>query len=78
MNKSPKRQRFTKVASNRVQKVIDFLTLLQNCANRNNYEYTEDDVEHMFSEIQKTLKETRAKYQSELNKSSKTGFKFNS
>lgn len=78
MNESPKRQRFTKVASNRVQKVIDFLTLLQNCANRNNYEYTEDDVEHMFSEIQKTLKETRAKYQSELNKSSKTGFKFNS
>ena len=78
MNKSPKRQSFTKVASNRVQKVIDFLTLLQNCANRNNYEYTEDDVEHMFSEIQKTLKETRAKYQSELNKSSKTGFKFNS
>ena len=78
MNKSPKRQRFTKVASNRVQKVIDFLTLLQNCANRNNYEYTEDDVEHMFSEIQKTLKETRAKYQSELNKSSITGIKFNS
>lgn len=78
METKSKRERFEKVAGNRVQKVIDFLTLLQNCANRNNYEYTEEDVEHMFSEIQKTLKETRAKYQSELNKVSKTGFQFNS
>ena len=53
MEKSLKRQRFEKVASNRVQKILDFLNLLQNCSNRNNYEYTEDDVEHMFSEIQK-------------------------
>ena len=73
-----KRVRFEKVAGNRVQKILDFLTLLQNCSNRNNYEYTETDVEHMFSEIQKALKETRAKYQVELNKVNKTGFQFNS
>lgn len=73
-----KRERFEKVAGNRVQKILDFLTLLQNCSNRNNYEYTETDVEHMFSEIQKALKETRAKYQGELNKVNKTGFQFNS
>lgn len=78
MEVKSKRKRFEKVAGNRVQKVIDFLMLLQNCANRNNYEYTEEDVEHMFSEIQKTLKETRAKYQTELNKASKKGFQFNS
>lgn len=73
-----KRQRFEKVAGNRVQKVIDFLTLLQNCSNRNNYEYTEADVEHMFNEINKALRETRNKYQTELNKANKTGFQFNS
>lgn len=73
-----KRERFEKVAGNRVQKILDFLTLLQNCSNRNNYEYTETDVEHMFSEIQKALKETRTKYQVELNKVNKTGFQFNS
>lgn len=78
MKTTTKRERFERVAGNRVQKVIDFLTLLQNCANRNNYEYTEDDVEHMFSEIQKTLRDTRAKYQAELSKSNKTGFQFNS
>lgn len=76
MELSSKRLRFEKVAGNRVQKVIDFLTLLQNCANRNNYEYNEADVEHMFIEISKTLKETRAKYTAELNKSNKSGFKF--
>lgn len=76
MEPTSKRLRFEKVAGNRVQKVIDFLTLLQNCANRNNYEYTEVDVEHMFIEISKTLKETRAKYTAELNKSNKSGFKF--
>lgn len=76
METSPKRQRFEKVAGNRVQKVIDFLTLLQNCSNRNNYEYTEADVEHMFNEIGKTLRETRAKYTTELSKSNKTGFTF--
>jgi len=76
METSSKRQRFEKVAGSRVQKVIDFLNLLQNCANRNNCQYTEADVDHMFSEINKVLKETRAKYATELNKSNKMGFKF--
>lgn len=76
MEGTSKRQRFEKVAGKRVQKIIDFLTLLQNCSNRNNYEYTETDVEHMFSEISKVLKETRAKYQAELSKTNKTGFQF--
>ena len=50
--------------------------LLQNCSNRNNYEYTESDVEQMFSEIAKALKEARSAYVGELNKVSKKGFKF--
>ena len=76
METNSKRLRFEKVAGNRVQKVIDFLTLLQNCSNRNNYEYTEADVDHMFNEINKCLRETRAKYQTEINKTNKTGFQF--
>ena len=76
MGKSEKRQRFEKVASNRVQKIIDFLNLLKNCSNRNNYEYTEDDVEHMFSEIQKALKESRNAYNIEMSKNNKSGFSF--
>lgn len=76
MEKSQKRQRFEKVASNRVQKILNLLSLLQNCSNKNNYEYTEDDVEHMFTEIQKALKDARNSYYNELSKNSKVGFSF--
>ena len=77
MEKTLKRQRFERVASNRVQKILDFLNLLQNCSNRNNYEYTEEDVEHMFSEILKALKDARNAYSNELSKTTKVGFSFN-
>ena len=73
---STKRQRFEKVASNRVQKTIDTLRLLGNCSNKNNYEYTEKDIELMFREINKALKETRMLYDKNLTRSSKGGFKF--
>jgi hypothetical protein len=73
--RSKRRERFEKVASNRVQKVIDFLGLIGNCANKNNYEYSEKDVELMFKEINRAVKEARVMYEKELNKT-KTGFKF--
>ena len=77
MNNTPKRQRFTKVAAKRVQKIIDYLTLLQNCSNRNNYDYDEDDVNHMFEEISKALRDAKAVYANELGKASgKGGFSF--
>ena len=77
MEKSEKRQRFEKVASNRVQKIIDYLNLLKNCSNRNNYEYFEEDVQLMFSEIQKTLRDAKNAYDTELTKKNKSGFSFN-
>ena len=73
---SKKRQRFEKVASNRVQKIIDFIRLLGNCANKNNYEYTDKDVELMFKEINRELKETKVLYDKNMNKTNKGGFKF--
>ncbi len=78
MNKNIRRERFTKVATNRVQKIIDYLNPLQNCSNRRNYEYDEDDVNHMFDEITKVRKETKAVYSNELSKGNgKSGFTFN-
>ena len=73
---SKRRERFEKVASNRVQKIIDFLDLLGNCANKNNYEYTEKDVELMFKEINRALKETKILYDKEMGRTKKRGFKF--
>jgi hypothetical protein len=78
MGDSAKRSRFTKVASNRVSKIINYLNLLQNCSNRSNYEYDADDVEQMFSEITRALKDTKNVYMNELTKqNNKNGFTFN-
>ncbi len=76
MEKSVKRIRFEKVASGRVQRVLDTLHLIQNCANRNNYEYEESDVERMFSEMNKALREAHATFSKELNKEKRQGFSF--
>ena len=71
-----RRRRFEKVASNRVQRILDTLNLLQNCAKKNNYEYDEKDVEMMFSEITKAVKESKAVFLNEMNKGNRRGFKF--
>lgn len=62
MNKSEKRLRFEKVASKRVQKILDTIDLLANCSNKGNYEYNEKDVEQMFSEINKHLRDCKYIY----------------
>jgi len=73
---SKRRVRFEKVASNRVQKILDYLQLLANCANKNNYEYSEKDVELMFKEMNRAFKETKILFDKEINKTMKSGFKF--
>ena len=76
MGNTTKRQRFENVASNRVQRILDTLQLLQTCSNKNNYEYTEKDVDKMFSEISSAVKDAKQAYIKELNKGNKSGFKF--
>ena len=77
MSKSEKRLRFEKVASKRVQKIIDTLDLLANCANKGNYEYDEKDVEQMFSEMTKHLRNCKNAYaRASISRDSKKGFSF--
>ena len=76
MEKNEKRERFEKVASNRVQRIIDTLSLLKNCSNRSNYDYSSDDVELMFHSIGKALREAKAAFVSELENTEKRGFTF--
>ena len=78
MEENTRRKRFKKVAANRVQRIIDSLNLLQNCSNRRNYEYDEEDVSHMFEEISKSLRDAKAVFANELKKENgKSGFTFN-
>lgn len=45
-----KNEKFVRIASPRVNAVIDKLDILSNCAS-SNYEYTEEQVENMFQAI---------------------------
>lgn len=74
---SDKRIKFEKVAENRVDKVLDGLRLLGNCSNRNNYEFTKDDVDYMFDEIRKAVKDAQSRFDNQLSRKDHKKFKFN-
>ncbi len=72
-----KRERFEKVAEKRVNKILEGLRLLGNCSNKNNYEFTKEDVNLIFDEIKKGLREAQLKFDSEINHKEQKKFKLN-
>lgn len=61
-NKNEKRERFERLAVYRTNEILKKLKVLGNCANRSAYEYNEVDVNKIFSEIDRQVKEVRAKF----------------
>lgn len=59
------RERFIRIAEARTQKIIDMIELLGNCSNQYNYEYTQKDVDKMFSAIDLALKNSKARFSTE-------------
>jgi hypothetical protein len=57
-----KEERFKKVASRRVQEILRKLRLLKNCANKNNYSYTNEQVDKIVSTIDAEWKKTKAEF----------------
>ena len=51
-----KRERFKRIAENRTNKIINMIDLLGNCSNKNNYEYTDEDIKNIFSAIENSIK----------------------
>jgi len=58
-----KRERFVRLAEARTNKIIDMIQLLGNCSNTGTYEYTQQDVDQIFSAIEAELREAKKKYQ---------------
>lgn len=56
------RERFRRLASLRTNIILKRLKVLGNCSNRQAYEYYEDDIEKIFSEIDRKVKEIKAKF----------------
>lgn len=63
-----KADRFRKVAVRRVQEIIRKMRLLRNCANKNNYYYTEDQVNKIITTIDSEWKKVKAEFNSSKSK----------
>lgn len=59
---NPKRDRFERLGTYRTNEVLRKLKVLGNCGNRSAYDYTEEDVNKIFTEIERQLKDTRTKF----------------
>jgi hypothetical protein len=57
-----KRERFKRLGAYRTNEVLKKLKVLGNCSNRSAYEYTEEEINRIFSEIDRAVKETKSKF----------------
>ena len=57
-----KRERFKRIAEARVNKILDMMRLLGNCASPSNFEYTDEDIKKIFNAIERELKNTKNKF----------------
>ncbi len=62
-NETPE-QRFKRIAEVRTNAVLDRLRILGNLSNRQMYSYSEEDIDKIFSAINKQMKEVRVKFNS--------------
>lgn len=67
-NIEPKKERFKRLAVYRTNEALKRLRVLGNCANRSAYEYTEDEINKIFSEIEKKTREIKARFHYSKNK----------
>lgn len=65
MQKETKKQRFDRISTARKTKILDVIRLLENCANRSNYEYSRDEIEDIFSTLETALHAAKAKFTSD-------------
>jgi len=62
INNESSSDRFKRLAGKRTNEIIKKLRILGNCSNKAVYSYTKEDVDKIFSALDKKLKEVRAKF----------------
>jgi len=65
MEKETKNKRFKRIATKRTNEILEKVRILGNCSNRSSYEFTEEEVSKIFTEIERLLKLTKAKFLAE-------------
>jgi hypothetical protein len=72
-----KRSRFVDLAQARVTKATQMLRLIGNLSNLNNYEYSEEDAQKIFSALESEMKLLKAKFQTSMSKKAANEFRLN-
>ena len=67
-NQEQKRERFKRLGTQRTNSVLKRLKVLGNCSNRSAYNYTEEEINKIFSEVERRVRETKAKFHFPKNK----------
>ena len=67
------REKFIRLATNRVNNALKAIQIIGNLSNRGNYEYTDRDVEKIFTALSTEIKSCRERFSASGLKS-KTGF----
>lgn len=62
MEQESRHVRFKRIAAKRTNDILEKIRILGNCSNKSSYEYTEEEVNKIFSEIDKQLKLNKAKF----------------
>jgi hypothetical protein len=57
-----KRERFKRLATIRTNATIHRLKVLSNCSNRQLYDFDQRDIDKIFSEIEKKVREAKSKF----------------
>lgn len=57
-----RKDNFKRLASKRTNEVLRKIKILGNCANRSHYDYSEEEVTKIFSEVERKLREAKAKF----------------
>jgi len=57
-----KSERFKRLAATRTNEIINKLRILSNCANRSAYDYSEEDINKIFTAIEKATRVARSKF----------------
>lgn len=54
-----KRSKFKRLATQRTNNVLKAIQVLGNCSNKSTYNYTPEEVNKIFTEIEQSLRETK-------------------
>ena len=62
MEKESRHDRFRRIASKRTNDILEKIRILGNLSNKSSYECTEEEINKVFSEIEKQLKLAKCRF----------------